>query len=60
MHRQLGRDRRFLQRVGLGAFLLRRDVDGNDLLAALEQRFKNGLAERLLAVDDDTHANPPE
>ena len=55
IHRQLGRERRFLERIGLGAGLLRRDVDGNDLLAALEQRFEHRLAERLLPVNDDAH-----
>ena len=53
--RQLCGQRRFLQRIGLGARLLRRDIDGDDILAALEQRFEHRLAERLLAVNDDTH-----
>ena len=32
-------------------------VDGDDILAALEQRFQHGLAEGLLAVNDDTHSD---
>ena len=59
MHRKLGRKRRFLQRIGLGAGLLRRDIDGDDFVAALEQRFEHRLAERLLSVNDDTHVNTP-
>ena len=55
MHRQLRGERRLLQRIGLGAWLFRRDIDGDDVLAALDQRFKHRLAERLLAVNDDTH-----
>ena len=39
---------------------LRRDVDGDDLLAALEQRLEHRLAERLLAVNHDTHLIPPK
>ena len=58
--RQVGRERGFLQRIGLRARLLRRDIDGDDILAALEQRFQHRLAERLLAVDDDTHCNPSQ
>ena len=53
--RQAGGDRRFLERVGLGAFFFRRDVDGDDLVTALEQGFQHGFAEGLLAVNDDTH-----
>ena len=34
--RQLGGERRFLQRIGLRALLLRRDIDGDDVLAALD------------------------
>src|SRR5579862_7196251 len=55
MDRELGGERRLLQRVGLGALFLRRHVDGDDLLAAFEQRLQHGLAERLLAVNNDTH-----
>ena len=55
--RQLGGERRFLQRIGPGAFLLRRDIDGDDVLAALEQRLQHRLAEGLLAVNHDTHCN---
>jgi hypothetical protein len=57
--RQLGRHRRFLERIGLGARFFRRDIDGDDILAALEQRFEHRLAERLLAVNDDTHCQKP-
>ena len=53
--RQLRGERGFLQRVGLGAFLLRRDIDADDVLAALDQRLQHGLAEGLLAVNHDTH-----
>ena len=54
--RKLGGERRFLQRIGLGAFLLGRDIDGDHVLAALDQRFEHGLAEGLLAVNHDTHS----
>ena len=53
--RQLRRDRGFLQRIGLGAFFFRRDIDADDVLAALDQRLQHGLAEGLLAVNHDTH-----
>jgi hypothetical protein len=33
----------------------RRDIGGDDVLAALEQRLQHGLAEGLLAMDHDTH-----
>ena len=55
MDRELGCERGLLERIGLGALLLRRDVDGDHVLAALEQRLQDGLAERLLAVHHDTH-----
>jgi hypothetical protein len=55
MHRQRGRERGLLQRIGLGALLLRRDIDGDHVLAALEQRLQHRLAERLLAVHHDAH-----
>jgi hypothetical protein len=58
INRQLGRERRLLQRVGLGAFFLRRNIDGDHVVAALEQRLQDGLAERLLAVHHDTHSDP--
>ena len=57
--RQLGGERGFLQRIGLGARFLRRDIDGDHVLAALEQRFQHRLAEGLLAVDHDTHSTLP-
>jgi hypothetical protein len=57
--RQLGRDRRLLERIGARAFLLRRHVDRDDVLAALDERLQHGLAERLLAVDHDTHMKYP-
>ena len=53
--RQLRGERRFLERIGLRAFLLRRHIDGDDVIAALEQRFEHRLAEGLLAVNHDTH-----
>src|ERR1700761_5756427 len=53
--RQIGCERRVLQRVGLGTRLFRRRVDGDDIVAALKQRFEHRLAERLLAVNHDTH-----
>ena len=56
--REFGGKRRFLQRFRLGAFLLRRDVNADHVLAALDQRLQHGLAERLLAVNDDTHEAP--
>ncbi len=59
MHRQTRRERRFLQRIGFGARLFRRDIDRDDIVAALEQRFEHGFAESLLAVNDDTHADNP-
>ena len=40
---------------GLGARLLRRDIHGDDILATLDQRFENRVAERLLPMNDDTH-----
>ena len=53
--RKLRGERRFLQRIGLGARLFRRNIDGDDIFAALDQRFEHRLAERLLAMNDDTH-----
>ena len=41
--------------IGFRARLLRRDIDGDHVLAALEQRFQDGLTERLLAVHHNTH-----
>jgi hypothetical protein len=58
-HRQIGSKRRFLQRIGLGTGLLGRDIDADDVLTALDQRFQHGLAECLLAVNDDTHKTIP-
>ena len=58
-HRQLGRQRRFLERIGLLAGLLRRHIDADDVLAALQQRFQHGLAEGLLAMDHDAHGSTP-
>src|SRR6266849_6776094 len=55
MDRETSRLRGFLERIGLRAFLLRRDIDGNHVLAALEQRLQHRLAERLLAVHHNTH-----
>ena len=55
INRQLGGERRFFQRIGLGAFLLGRDISRDDILAALDQRFEHRLAECLLAVNDNTH-----
>ena len=55
-HRQFRGQRGFLQRIGLGAFLLRRDIRRDDIVAALEQRLQHGFAERLLAVNNDTHS----
>ena len=55
-HRELGRDRSLFERIGLGTFFFRRDIDGDHVLAALEQRLQHGLAEGLLAVDHDTHS----
>ena len=58
MDRKLGRKRRFLQRIGLGARLFRRDIDCDDILAALDERVEHRLAESLLPVNDDTHLKP--
>ncbi len=58
-HLQARGERRFLQGIGLGALFFRRDIDGDDVLAALDQRFQDGLAEGLLAVDHDTHSDTP-
>ena len=55
VNRQLGGERRFLQRVGFLARLLRRHIDGDHFIAAFEQRLEHRLAEGLLAVDDDPH-----
>src|SRR5262249_29811039 len=59
MHRKLGGKRRFLQRVSFRARALRRNVNGDDILAALEQRFEYRFAERLLTVNYDTHIEIP-
>ncbi len=59
MDRKLGRQRRLFQRVGFRAGLFRRHIDGDDIVAALEQRFQHGLAERLLPVNHDTHIEKP-
>ena len=53
--RKFGRKCRLLERIGFRARLLGRHVDGDHILAALQQRLQHGLAERLLAVDHDTH-----
>ena len=53
--RQPGGERGLLQRIGLLARLLRRHIDADDVLAALEQRLEHRLAEGLLAVNDDAH-----
>ena len=45
----------FLYRVGRLAFLVRRAIDGNDVVAAIQHRFQAGLTEGLLAVDDYPH-----
>jgi hypothetical protein len=60
MDRKLGRERRLLERIGLGARAFRRDVDGNHVLAALEQRFKHCFAECLLAVNNYSHKLTPQ
>src|SRR5581483_6609004 len=52
---ELGGDRRLLERVRLRPRLLGRRVHGDHVLAALQQRFKDSLAECLLAVNHDTH-----
>src|SRR6185503_7882545 len=46
----------FHQRVGLLPRLLRRHIDGDNIFAALQQGFEYRFAERLLAVDHDTHS----
>src|SRR5688500_13904552 len=53
--RQVRRHRGFEQRIRLRAGFGRRDVHRDDILAALQQRFEHRFAERLLAVDHDTH-----
>ena len=53
--RQAGRERRFHQGVRLLPRLLRRHIDGDDVLAALQELLEHRLAEGLLAVDHDTH-----
>ena len=55
MHRQVRGDRCFLERIGFRALLFRRDVNGNDVIAALGQCLKHRFAERLLSVHDNTH-----
>jgi hypothetical protein len=52
---ELRRECGLLERIGLCALLLRRDIGGDDVLSALAQRFQNRLAEGLLAVHDNTH-----
>ena len=59
MHRKARGERRLLQRVGLLRRLLGRHIDGDDVLAALQQRIENRLAEGLLAVNDDAHSSTP-
>ncbi len=39
-HRQLGGERRLLERIGLGALFLGRDVDADDVLAALDAALR--------------------
>src|SRR5262249_4631128 len=58
-HRKVRGECRFLQRIGLRARLFGGDIDADDIVSALQQRFENGLAEGLLAVNDDTHAFLP-
>jgi hypothetical protein len=55
--RERGCERSLLQGIGLGALLLRRDIDRDHFVAALQQRLQDGLAERLLAVHHDTHSD---
>src|SRR5262245_49930537 len=54
--RKLRRERRLLERIGFCPLLLRRHIDGDDVLAALAQHLQYRLAERLLAVHHDTHS----
>src|SRR2546423_10480932 len=56
IHREAGGKRGFHQRVGLLPRLLRRHIDGDNVLAALDERFEHCLAERLLAMNHDTHS----
>ena len=59
MDRKARGERRLLQRVDLLAFLLGRRIDGDDVLAALDQRLEHRLAEGLLAVNHDPHRQLP-
>src|SRR5262249_4731857 len=59
MHRKLSCNRRYLHRVRFSARTTRRTVTGDDILAALEQRFEYRFAERLLTVNYDTHIEIP-
>src|SRR4051794_16253349 len=52
-------ERSLLEWISLRARFLGRHIDRNHVLSALEQRFQNGLAERLLPVDYDAHFTPP-
>ena len=53
--RKLRGKRRLLQWVGFRAGLFRRDIDRDDIFAALDERFEHSLAERLLSVNHNTH-----
>ena len=47
-----------LDRVGRPPFPVRRAIDTDDILAAIEQRLQHRLSKGLLAVNDNSHPSP--
>ena len=58
--RKLGGECGLLERIGLCARAFRGDIDGDHILAALEQRFEHRFAECLLAMNNDAHKSTPQ
>ena len=56
MDRQIGRQRRFFERIDFLPRLFRRNINCDDIFTALQQRFQHGLSESLLPMNDDTHS----
>src|ERR1700687_2067346 len=57
IHRKLGGERRFFQRIRLCARAFRRNINSDDVVTSFEQRFEYRFAERLLAMNHNTHIN---
>src|SRR5258708_36160022 len=53
--RKLRRERGLFERIGLRPLLLRRHIDGDDVLSSLSQRFHNRLAAGMMSAQHETH-----